>query len=212
MILAGLATLPGMNTDDAERHRLEAAFTAYAPRVWGYARRHAEHNECDDVVAETFAIAWRRIDRMPSEPLPWLLVVARNVLANRRRTAERADRLWFAAVRELWQHVDSPEEGVAERDSFLRALEACTRVEREALLLVAWEGLTPGQAAAVAGCSTRAFTVRLHRARRRIVATAGQDAAAVTDSAEPRLRLVRPSSPAGGPLRRGPIAPEGPRP
>lgn len=165
VIRAGPTTLHGVSPDE---ERLTLVYAAYAPRVWAYARRHAQEHECDDVVAETFAIAWRKIDRVPEQPLPWLLVVARNVLANRRRTADRADRVWFEAVRTLWAPIASPEHDVAERDAMLRALRTCTRVEREALLLVAWEGLTPTQAAAVAGCSARAFTVRLHRARQRI--------------------------------------------
>jgi len=40
--------------------------------------------------------------------------------------------------------------------------------DREVLLLTAWEGLAPGEAATVLGCSRNAFAVRLHRARRRL--------------------------------------------
>jgi RNA polymerase sigma-70 factor (ECF subfamily) len=40
--------------------------------------------------------------------------------------------------------------------------------DREALLLTAWEGLDAEHAALAAGCSTGTFTVRLHRARRRL--------------------------------------------
>lgn len=83
---------------DQDRQRFTATFHACAPRIRAYARRHTEAHDCDDVVAEVFAIAWRRRAAIPPDPLPWLLVVARNVLANRRRTAARADRLWFAAL------------------------------------------------------------------------------------------------------------------
>jgi DNA-directed RNA polymerase specialized sigma24 family protein len=40
--------------------------------------------------------------------------------------------------------------------------------DREALMLVSWEGLDHQAAAYVTGCSTSAFKVRLHRARRRL--------------------------------------------
>lgn len=43
--------------------------------------------------------------------------------------------------------------------------------EREALLLVAWEGLEPARAARAAGCSPAAFRARLHRARRHVAAS-----------------------------------------
>jgi RNA polymerase sigma factor (sigma-70 family) len=53
----------------------------------------------------------------------------------------------------------------------LAALAELPAKEREALQLCAWEGLTPAQAARVAGCTAAAFRVRLHRARRRLTAT-----------------------------------------
>src|SRR5579875_2095658 len=43
----------------------------------------------DDVVAETFLVAWRRLDDVPSNALPWLITVARNTLLNERRHARR---------------------------------------------------------------------------------------------------------------------------
>ncbi|KQU68685.1 hypothetical protein ASD62_01390 [Phycicoccus sp. Root563] len=157
---------------------LSGLFRQHAARVHAYARRHVEQSQCDDVVSETFLVAWRRPDQVPQEPLPWLLVVARNVIANQRRTARRADQVWFAAVRDGWTSAaPSADEAVHERDSMVRALEQCTRAEREALLLTAWDGLSPAQAAEVADCSVRAFTVRLHRARSRLRAAYAADTA-----------------------------------
>jgi len=49
------------------------------------------------------------------------------------------------------------------------ALRSLSVQDREALLLVAWEDLTPAGAAASLGISPAAFRVRLHRARRRLV-------------------------------------------
>lgn len=49
------------------------------------------------------------------------------------------------------------------------ALKSLSREDREALLLVAWEELTPSQAAGSLGISATAFRVRLHRARRRFI-------------------------------------------
>ena len=46
--------------------------------------------------------------------------------------------------------------------------------EREALLLVAWEGLEPRRAARVVGCTPAAFRARLYRARRRLAAQLGE--------------------------------------
>jgi RNA polymerase sigma-70 factor, ECF subfamily len=172
--------------------RLSALFRQHSARVYAYARRHVEESHCDDVVSETFLVAWRRFDQLPPEPLPWLLVVARNVIANQRRTSRRADRPWFAAVRDGWTFTaPSAADTVHERDLVLAALEQCTRAEREALLLTAWDGLTPAEAASVADCSDRAFTVRLHRARARLRAAYAAPEADVG---------LRPTTPAPEPV------------
>ena len=72
--------------DEAERaRRLEALFDAHSGRVFAYAARRSSPQDADDVVGETFLVAWRRLDAVPPDALPWLLGVARKVLSNRRR-------------------------------------------------------------------------------------------------------------------------------
>jgi RNA polymerase sigma-70 factor, ECF subfamily len=57
--------------------------------------------------------------------------------------------------------------------------------DREALMLVAWHGLSGARAARAAGCTRAAFGVRLHRARRRLVARLGAaEASPVAENAE----------------------------
>jgi DNA-directed RNA polymerase specialized sigma24 family protein len=60
----------------------------FAGRVLAYARRHANRDDAEDVVAETFHVAWRRRDVVPDEPLPWI-GVAHNVLRAQWRAARR---------------------------------------------------------------------------------------------------------------------------
>ncbi len=145
-------------------------FDDLSPRVYAYARRHCEASLAQDVVADTFLVAWRRWSELPAEPLPWLLVVARNTLANHRRGLLRQHRLAgsLARVEELAGPAASADQAVLERDALLRGLAQLTDAEREALLLVAWDGLRNADAAEVAGCSQRAFEVRLSRARARL--------------------------------------------
>lgn len=73
--------------------RLDALWREYAPAVVRYAQRRVLPAEVDEVVAETFLVAWRRLEAVPDYPLPWLLGVARGVSANVRRTARRRDAL-----------------------------------------------------------------------------------------------------------------------
>src|SRR4051812_37703281 len=74
--------------DDRER-TLAGMYDEYAPRVYAYAVRHCGPNEADDVLAETFAIAWRRLDNVPDPAIGWLIVAARNVISAGRRSTHR---------------------------------------------------------------------------------------------------------------------------
>src|SRR5687768_14855038 len=76
-----------MDAEPESSARFEQAFREHYGRVLSYARRRAPADVADDVVAETFLTAWRRIDDLPRLELPWLLGVARLVLANQRRRA-----------------------------------------------------------------------------------------------------------------------------
>lgn len=145
-------------------------FEQYSVPVFGYARRHSDASVAEDVASETFLIAWRRRDDIPGDPLPWLLVVARNVLANRRRTLIRSQslRVDLAALHQMAGPEPGVDGEVVARSTMLRALASLTALEREAVLLIAWDGLATRDAATVAGCSERAFNVRLHRARKRL--------------------------------------------
>src|SRR5262245_46913391 len=110
-------------------------------------------------------IAWRRLTDVPTDdPRPWLYATARNlVLADTRRSSVVATGDTGADL----AAAQAPE--LLEFDPVLRvALQSLSTLDREALLLVAWEDLTPTQAARSLGISPVAFRVRLLRARRRI--------------------------------------------
>lgn len=129
------------------------------------------------MVAETFLVAWRRLDDVPDDPLPWLLVVARNTAANRRRTIRRAQmvELEMARVDRVARASEAADVPVQAREEVLRAMNRLTATEREALFLVAWDGLTPTQGAQVLDCSVDAFTKRVSRARARLSEAIAED-------------------------------------
>lgn len=167
-------------TAPADRARLEALYAAHAAAVHAYARRRTDPAAAEDAVAETFLVAWRRLDRVPAgDPLPWLYATARHVLANQRRgDARRAALLArLHAERTPAQPDGTGDEGAG----LLRALASLREPDREALLLIAWEGLEPAAAATVLGCSRAALHVRLHRARRRLAAALERERAAERD-------------------------------
>jgi RNA polymerase sigma-70 factor, ECF subfamily len=171
---------------EAKRNeRFERLFREHHAAVRAYALRRAPRDMAGDVVAETFLVAWRRLDDVPDDPLPWLYGVARRVLANARRSADRGVALErrLAAAAAPAALVD-PGESVGEAEIVRAALARLSERDRETLMLVAWEGLSSGRAARAAGCTRAAFAVRLHRARARLAA-----------------QLESLESPAGGPVK-----------
>ncbi|TDQ52981.1 RNA polymerase sigma factor [Actinorugispora endophytica] len=149
--------------------RLTALYDQFHRRVLGYALLRAEPEVAEEVASETFVVAWQRLDTVPRSPLPWLLGVARNLL-HKHYDAQRRQRLLVERVTALSSEDDVLEWDVAEhvvgRQSALEALGALPERYAEALTLVTWNGLSAAEAARTVGCSTPAFTVRLHRARR----------------------------------------------
>lgn len=75
--------------DDGRRSRLTALWDAHAVRVQAYALRHTDPDTAQDVLSETFLVAWRRLDQVPEPALPWLLVTARHLVRNTHRAAGR---------------------------------------------------------------------------------------------------------------------------
>ena len=159
-----------MSADITDRPAAEARFAevfAHLGLLTAYARRRGARAP-EEIAAEAMAIAWRRLADVPrDDPRPWLIATARNlVLADRRRQGPTPGDLTGvdpAAETEL----PNP---ILDLDPELEAaLATLSPSDREALLLVAWEDLTPTAAAASLGISPSAFRVRLHRARRRVI-------------------------------------------
>jgi RNA polymerase sigma factor (sigma-70 family) len=173
---------------DAE-DRFNALYRAYSGAVLRYASRRTDPDTARDVVAETFLVAWRKLDDVPADAdqaEPWLYGVARRVLANAERSSRRAQRV---AAR-LWQEGQESQLGgesdpavvISERHRVIQALTKLTEPDQEALRLVGWEGLDVTGAALAMGCSRTAMAVRLHRARQRL-----DQALRAADGSEPRL-------------------------
>jgi RNA polymerase sigma factor (sigma-70 family) len=139
--------------------RFEQIYEQYRAAVQAYVRRRAPEQLVEDVVADTFLVCLRRLDRVPPEPLPWLYAVARKTLANERRRRARQ-----TPTDVLVQTEPEPVGDGALAAAFARLSER----DREVLRLVAWEGLSLGEAAVVLGCSAVACRVRFHRAKRRL--------------------------------------------
>ena len=170
------AGAPG-HRPDQRRERFEALYSDYHGPVFGYVLRRTDNAEdAADAIADTFLIAWRRLDDIPTgdQARLWLYGVARRVLANQRRGERRrstlADRL---AAEIIVPH--GPLESTGDLAPVAAAFGRLRQSDREILALEGWEGLTPAQIATVLDCSRNAARIRLHRARRRLTAQLADD-------------------------------------
>ena len=84
-------------TDDHEW--LDRIWERYSGPVFAYAARRVGRDRAEDVVADTFVVAWRHRESRPGRDLPWLLAVARRVIGERYRAEERWQRLQARAAR-----------------------------------------------------------------------------------------------------------------
>lgn len=165
----------GCNNDSVAGHRdgmqrfdrsarFEALYLEHGNAVLRYARRRASSDIADDVTAETFAIAWRKLEKAPDEPLGWLLAIARRTLANQRRSDSRR----IALIDRIRHQPAALSPDIGSDGALAAALRKLSDRDREVLLLVHWDDLSPSQAQAALGISAVAFRTRLHRARRRL--------------------------------------------
>jgi RNA polymerase sigma factor (sigma-70 family) len=149
--------------------RFGRLYREHAREILGYAlRRCGDAEDAADVVAETFLAAWRRLAEVPldEEGRLWLYGTARFVLSNQNRGERRRNRLTEQLRVELRRQL--PSESADDATGILDALRALEEPDRELLMLIGWEELTPAQAAQVLGVTPLAARSRLHRARRRL--------------------------------------------
>jgi RNA polymerase sigma-70 factor (ECF subfamily) len=158
----------------ADPVRFAGIFDRHIDHVRTFVVRRLGESRGDDVISEVFRVAFERretFDVATESALPWLYGIATNLVRREHRShARRLAALGRAdGRREL---VGDPLLDVAARidaRSEIRdlgaALISLSDGEREILLLVAWEELTPTEAAAVLGIPPETARTRLHRAR-----------------------------------------------
>jgi RNA polymerase sigma factor (sigma-70 family) len=160
-LLAGLPRQPELVGVLYERH---------ARAVFRYLARRAGPPAAEDLLSEVFvtalSVSARVVAHDSGSALPWLYGIALNVVRAHFRRQPRAAEVTFDLEMD-WDAVDERLDALAERGRLRAALDGLTDSDRELLLLVAWEGLSPAEAAVALGISPVAARTRLHRARKR---------------------------------------------
>jgi RNA polymerase sigma-70 factor (ECF subfamily) len=154
----------------SELSRFESIYRETYGQITAYAARRCDSpQDAADVVAETFAIAWRRMGEVPDgeQATLWLFGVARKVLANHYRVEGRRQARNVELDAEMADHYQAAPDSGIELTAITQVFQSLPDADRELLSLVAWEGLDRRQIATVLGMSRNAVRIRLHRARRR---------------------------------------------
>jgi RNA polymerase sigma factor (sigma-70 family) len=159
---------------DAGEDDFERLFWRYGTSIHAYLSRRAGRQEADDLLEEVWVRAFRSQDRYDarlSAPA-WLYGIARNVLLGHFRAQGSCpnghlDRREVAGS-DVWGDVDDRLDAGRTASALAEALATLSEGDREVLLLVAWEQLTPGEVAAVLNIPQGTARSRLHRARTQI--------------------------------------------
>lgn len=153
--------------------RFRGLYLQHHPAIIAYFVRRIGSQDAADAADEVFAVAWRRFSDVPSgeEALLWLYGVARNVLANRRRTQRRSHRLLAKLGSMRQPDLLGPEPQVLrnlEGQQVMEVLAGMRPDDQELVLLSYWEGLTHAEIGRLLGCSKGAVDGRVHRVLERM--------------------------------------------
>jgi RNA polymerase sigma factor (sigma-70 family) len=153
--------------------RFAAVFDRHYEAIHAYVARRLGAGLADDVVSETFLIAFDRrrcYDLGQPDAKPWLYGIASNLVARHRRAEVRRYRALARvgvvdAVDGHGETVDGRLDAEALRSRLAAALADLDRRDRDVLLLVAWAQLSPEETARALGIPAGTARSRLHRAR-----------------------------------------------
>lgn len=158
-----------MNGDDSGR-----LYREHRAAVLSYLlRRVEEPQDAADLLTEVFLVALRRPGDVPpaDDARLWLYGVARRLLANHRRGLRRRAAAVDALAQVIRTQAAAAPEPSAQTLAVIQQLRQMPESDRELITLVAWEGLSPTEAAEVLGLKPGTARARLSRARRRLRAS-----------------------------------------
>ncbi|MGI5207039.1 RNA polymerase sigma factor [Spirillospora sp. CA-108201] len=165
----------------ADPEAFAALFDRYSAMLYRYVSRRLGPESAEDVVGETFLVAFskrNRYDLEQRDARPWLFGIATKLAARH----HRAEAARYRALRR--SPVDGPVEGPddrvaagvtasATRPALTAALSGLARRDLDVLLLVAWGDLSYEEAARALGIPIGTVRSRLNRARRKVRAALG---------------------------------------
>jgi RNA polymerase sigma-70 factor (ECF subfamily) len=151
-----------------------AVFDRHAPTIHRYLQRRVADHAAEDLLSETFLVAFRRrasFDVERTDARPWLYGIAAKLVVDHHRRETRQRRLadWPEPAPD--EHADAVADRVsaqARQPALRAALERLSVEDREVLLLIAWEELSYAEVAEAMSVPVGTVRSRLHRARQQV--------------------------------------------
>jgi RNA polymerase sigma factor (sigma-70 family) len=176
-----------------EPEQFTVLFRRHAPHIQRYVVRRLGQDAADDIVAETFLLAFRQrdtYDQARADARPWLYGIATNLIGRHRRAEIR---LYRALARTgadpvLEPFTDRVDDRVSASTASRRLAAGLARLPtelRDTLLLVAWSGLSYQEAATALGIPVGTVRSRMSRARSKLRRTLGGTNPATSDEESP---------------------------
>jgi len=173
------ATVIGLSRHEPEHFTV--LFRRHAPHIQRYVVRRLGQDAADDIVAETFLLAFRQrdsYDQARADARPWLYGIATNLIGRHRRAEIR---LYRALARTgadpvMEPFTDRVDDQVSAGTASRRLAAGLARLPeqlRDTLLLVAWSGLSYEEAATALGVPVGTVRSRMSRARSKLRRTLG---------------------------------------
>jgi len=160
-----------------EPERFGTLFDRHATPLFRYLSRRVRADEADVLLGEVFRVAFERrasYDCARPDARPWLYGIATNLLSHHRRSEIRR----LQATARLLANQMPPEDSI---DEMLKALDAAELwsivvermsllpdIERDALVLLVWEGLSYDEIASALDVPVGTVRSRINRARRQM--------------------------------------------
>lgn len=151
-------------------------YDRHAPEIYRYIARRLGEGVAEDILAETFLIAFRRrgrYDPARASARPWLYGIAAKLIGGHRRSEVRALRAVARSggaprdlVGESWS--ERSDERIAAQAPLAGALGALSPGDRHVLLLVAWADLSYQEVSEALRIPLGTVRSRLNRARRKV--------------------------------------------
>ncbi|MBG6181823.1 sigma-70 family RNA polymerase sigma factor [Arthrobacter sp. CAN_A1] len=174
-------------------------YTRHATAIYRYAQRRAGDSVADDVLSETFLVAFKQRDSFNTawdDARPWLFGIATNLLKKHHRTEARVTKAYIRSVerpdsQKPMEDVDAAIDAQVSSRLIVAALAAMPAKDRDTILLFAWAELSYEGIATAMDVPIGTVRSRLHRARTSLRSTLGSSPHFVEEGSHERATAAQ---------------------